>query len=299
MNLDKKKMIFASLVLVTLLFLVSYTYIVVFDEEETPNLTQPDLPEWEATDIEYQNKKQALDALKEERETLPPSLYEDHMIDDKGYFNPDYMEFEKHRIIDSIYQSKTFQRSEPLNFKAKIPEIEPNPKAVEEEVLIKNPLEFSLNHQLFFATNPKWRIKNIPKIKVKASGNQVLKNGHRLKLQLVEDIQVNNQLILKNTVVWGIVSFKPNRVLLDITQIGGQEIALEAADFQDGLQGIYIKNSLKSEVKNQVLSDAVQDINIAGVPQLRGLKNIFQRHQRNLKITVLDGYLLQLQSKTP
>ncbi|MCR9228241.1 MAG: hypothetical protein NXH90_12545 [Flavobacteriaceae bacterium] len=27
------------------------------------------------------------------------------MMDDKGYFNPDYMEYEKQRIIDSVYAS--------------------------------------------------------------------------------------------------------------------------------------------------------------------------------------------------
>jgi len=299
MKLDKKKLIYASVLLVVLLFLGSYTYIIATDSEETPTLTQPDLPEWEESEIEYQNKKQALDAFKEERETLPPSLYEDHMIDDKGYFNPDYMEFEKHRIIDSIYLSENFQRPEPLNFKASISDTEEmvQPKKEEEELSAEHQIALSLSHQLFFATNPKWKLDKISPIVVEVAGNQILKKDSRIKLRLAQDIEILNQSYSKNTIVWGIVNFKPNRVEVSVSHIGNKTLALHAIDFKDGLNGIYIENSIKSEVTNELLDDAVDDINIAGFPQISGLKSIFQRHHRNLKITVLDGYKLRLQTK--
>jgi hypothetical protein len=38
----------------------------------------------------------------------------------------------------------------------------------------------------------------------------------------------------------------------------------------------------------------VDDINIAGMPQVSGFKNIFQRNNRNVKVTILNNYQVLL-----
>uniref|UniRef100_UPI002357DE0C conjugative transposon protein TraM n=1 Tax=Maribacter polysiphoniae TaxID=429344 RepID=UPI002357DE0C len=100
--------------------------------------------------------------------------------------------------------------------------------------------------------------------------------------------------IPKNTLIYGFISFKPNRTIIDIEHINHQAVKLKAYDYQDGKEGIYVENSFQAEVTNEVVGDMVEDINIAGVPQVSGFKRIFQRNQRNIKVTITDNYKLIL-----
>ena len=250
--------------------------------------------------------RSAIDALKEEREKTAPSVYPEHMMDDKGYFNPDYMEYEKQRLIDSLqgqrhytanYQFDFEKQPEPLKEETNHPQESIYPK--ETPPLSLSVQELALEHQLFFAANPKAVDTNsIPKLLVEVDGKQVLRKNSRIRLRLVEALSLNENHFTANTVLFGTVRFRPNRVLVQLTQIGGLSLELAAYDVQDGMEGLYLENSLREEATMEVTQDVVQDINIAGLPQVRGLKNVFQRRQRNLRVTVLDGHQLLLQSST-
>ncbi|NRA51745.1 MAG: conjugative transposon protein TraM [Phaeodactylibacter sp.] len=305
MENKKQKIVFLGVVIVIVLFLGSYTYLVIVEEEDQVTITQPSLPEWQATETEYDSKLEALDALKEERPTTIPSAYPEHMMDEKGYFNPDYMEYEKQRIIDSIYAGENFKRPEPLNemtnSKKQIPNFNQERKGAEKDesapiFLEKSIQELGLEHQLFFASK---FTTNTPRliVPVEIMGNQTLKKDHRVRMQLTQSLTLGKNQFPRNTKVWGTVSFKPNRVLISVAQFGDQPIVMEAIDLQDGLEGIYVKNSFRSQATTEIMDDVVQDINIAGVPQVRGLKSIFQRSNRNVKVTLLDGHQFLLQSK--
>ena len=73
-----------------------------------------------------------------------------------------------------------------------------------------------------------------------------------------------------------------------------QAVSLKAYDLQDGSEGIYIENSFRAEAKREVVEDLVDDINITGVPQVSGIQKIFQRSNRNVKVTVVNNYKLIL-----
>ena len=90
------------------------------------------------------------------------------------------------------------------------------------------------------------------------------------------------------------MSFKPNRTLLTIEHIKGRPVSYEAYDLADGSEGIYIENSFREEVRRQVVSDVVDEIEVPGVPQVSGIKQLFNRSNRQVKVTVLDGYQLLL-----
>ena len=77
---------------------------------------------------------------------------------------------------------------------------------------------------------------------------------------------------------------------LKITHINSVPVSLKAFDLQDSNEGIYVRNSFRAEAGREVLDDIVQDINIAGLPQIGGVKNIFRKNNRNLKVTILDQY---------
>jgi hypothetical protein len=89
-----------------------------------------------------------------------------------------------------------------------------------------------------------------------------------------------------------------NRVFISVVHPRDPTLILEAYDLQDGLRGIYLENSFKGEVGNEVLQDVIQDVNIAGLPQINGIKNVFRRRQQKIKVTVLDGHRLLLKSKS-
>lgn len=65
----------------------------------------------------------------------------------------------------------------------------------------------------------------------------------------------------------------------------------------DGSKGIYIENSSQEDVRKQVVGDVVDDINVAGVPQISGIKQLFRRSNRQVKVTVMDNYHLVLKLK--
>ena len=71
-------------------------------------------------------------------------------------------------------------------------------------------------------------------------------------------------------------------------------VQLKAYDLQDGSEGIYVENNLRADATREVIDDLVQDINIAGMPQVNGIKKVFQRDNRNIKVTVTNTYKLIL-----
>lgn len=308
MKIEKNKIVFVAIILCVVLFIGSYAVIVLGDEEEpTIENNQIPIPELEDGQKEYGSKLEALDDLKEERETTAPSIYPDHMVDEKGYFNPDYMEYEKQRIIDSIYsqgaidfESATY-RGPIENMERRISDAKEVGETDSETVTEPktNAMELGLEHQLFFASNPLENknliIQNTDAfIYVRVDGTQTVRNNYRLQMRLTKDALINGSTVLRNTPIYGFVNFKPNRTIIEIENIDHKPVKLNAFDLQDGSEGIYIENSFRAEARQEVVGDMVDDINIVGVPQVSGIKRIFQRNNRTVKVTVNDNYQLIL-----
>ena len=304
MKLQKNKIVFASIVAFILLFLGGYGYILMTDETEPESsLTQPEIPQWKDAESEFTTKIEAIDALKEERETIVPSVYPDHMIDEKGYFNPDYMEYEKQRIIDSVQGEQTYSENYQFDFEKEadrynIQKITKDPidTDLEEAITLK---ELVLQHQLFFASKPKqnFTVDGHLQIPVQVDGDQIVSDGHRLEMRLLEDVQLGGEGVKRNTPIYGFVKIRPNRVLIDIVHINNKEVQLKAHDFQDGSEGIYVENSLKGDIRDQVANDAIGEINVPGFPQVNGVKRLFQRNNRRVKVEIVDNYQLILKHK--
>lgn len=308
MKIEKNKIVFATVILCVVLFIGSYSAIVLGDEEEpTIENNQVPVPKLEDGQKEYDSKLEALDDLKEERETTAPSIYPDHMVDEKGYFNPHYMEYEKQRIIDSIYNRGNIN-FELGTYRKPIENTERPESEIKEEAQTApdtttgtetNTMELGLEHQLFFASNPLENENLITLntdafIYVRVDGTQTVRNNYRLQMRLIKNAHINGIAVRRNTPIYGFVSFKPNRTIINIENINHRPVKLKAFDLQDGSEGIYIENSFRAEARQEVVGDVVDDINIVGVPQISGIKRIFQRNNRTVKVTVTDNYLLIL-----
>lgn len=304
MKLQKNKTIFVLVVVCVVLFIMVYSiWTFVEDESSALEPNQIPLPNLEGNTMEYESKLEAVDALKEERKVTAPPLYPDHMVDEKGYFNPDYMEYEKQRIIDSVYRSRNYGEAYP-----KVPQVvdsmdnaKENGEDIDGAVVLEDPVatqEMALQQQLFFASNPvgepEINGRTDTLIRVRVDGTQTVRQHFRLRMRLMEDVVVHGSRLSKNTPIYGFVSFKPNRAIITIDRMAHQPIDVVAYDLQDGNEGIYVMNTFRAEATREITADAIGGINIGGVPQVRGIKSLLQRDNRNVKVTLMDNYQLVL-----
>ncbi|PHR95183.1 MAG: conjugal transfer protein TraM [Leeuwenhoekiella sp.] len=307
MKIQKNKLVFASIIAVIIMFLVSYAMMLANRDQEPELLKETQVPELEEDPEIYRSKLDAINALKEERESTAPSVYNELLMDSLGYFDPKYPEDQKQRIVDSIYASSRINYdidtySEPANEEEprSYPETDSRLDSIERTQTRKVEVqELGLEHQLFFAarpqliSNPAVSRENIP---VVVDGDQVIKANSRLRLRTTEATVYQGRMIPKNTQVFGFVNFQPNRVMIRIESIDQQPVDLEAFDLQDSQEGIYVENNFRAEATREVLDDLMQEVNIPGVPQVGGVSQILRRGNRTVKVTVLNNYKMLLKS---
>lgn len=262
-------------------------------ELDPGRIPMPDLEENQTT---YGTKLEAIEAIKEERAITAPQIYPDHMVDDKGFFNPDYMEYEKQRIIDSICGSNDLKYDGPMVMAHDMPLTDQDVKVVQEDETKETSeipaQELGLGHQLFFASNPKNQMEKTNQVWwVRVDGTQTVKDGHRLALRLDKEAHINGEVLPRNTQLFGFVKIRSNRVLLDIAW---QKSKLVAHDLQDGREGIYIENRLLGEVRTNTVDGMIGQVNLPGFPKISGIRRIFQRDNQRVKVTLLDNYQMTL-----
>ena len=308
MKVEKNKIVFAAVLIVIFIFLISYSVMVIGnDESETENLEQTLVPDLEENQKEYDSKLDAINDLKKVRENNAPSIYDEKLIDSLGFYDPDLPEREKERIVDSIYEAGKIQYSEKRyqnlgqkrTIRKAVSTIDSTEVKGEQKIKAK---ELGLEHQLFFAASPKPNEVSIlgntdETIYVVVDGDQIVKAHTRLRMRLTKSATINGKLMLKNTPVFGFISFQPNRALIEISTIKHHPTKLKAFDLSDGSEGIYVVNNFRAEVNNEVLDDIIGDINIPTVPQVGGITKVLKRNNRNVKVTVLNNYKLILKPK--
>ncbi|MGM1055485.1 MAG: conjugative transposon protein TraM [Bacteroidota bacterium] len=308
MKIEKNKIVFGSVLAVVIIFIVSYSALVLGgDGDENKELKQTLVPELGEEQQEYKSKLDAVNALKEVRETNAPSIYDERLLDSLGFYDPDLREKQKMKIVDSIYNSGRIKYTQDRyrSNSEKAEAEKPQPEGTVSTEALKEPAsakELGLEHQLFYSTNPTItnevsRVsKSETEIQVEVDGNQTVKNGFRLKMRLTEPAIINNRAIPKNTPVYGFISFQTNRALIEIENINHQPVRLKAYDLQDGSEGIYVENSFRADASREVIDDVIKDINIAGLPQVGGIKKVFQRNNKNITVTITNNYKLILKS---
>lgn len=308
MKIEKNKIVFAAVLTVILIFLISYSLIIMGDDgDKNENLEQTLVPKLKEGQKEYNSKLDAINDLKEVRETNAPSIYDEKLIDSMGFYDPDLMGKNKQRIVDSIYASGQINYSERtyqnLGDKRALTKEEPeiDSAEVKSQQLIEAK-EMGVEQQLFFASSP---VQNDVAmlghtdavIYAVVDGNQVVKTNSRLRMRLSKTANINGRIIPKNTRIFGFISFQANRALIEIENIQHHPTKLKAFDLTDGSEGIYVINSLRAEVSTEALDELLGDINIPSVPQVSGITKIFQSHNKKTKATIINNYKLLLKPK--
>ena len=308
MKVEKNKIVFIAVLAIVFIFLISYSLMLMGDDDnEKDSLEQTLIPDLEDNQKTYDSKLDALNDLKEVRETNAPSIYDEKLMDSMGYYDPQLPERNKKRIVDSIYAAGKIQYSELKyqnlgrhNVKTK------SPIAIDSSEIIRElkiqAKELGLEHQLFFAAAPQPNTLSISDhtdttIYAVVDGDQIVKANTRLRMRLTKAAMVNGKQMPKNTLLFGFISFQPNRALIEIENINHHPTKLKAFDLQDGSEGIYVQNNFRAEATNEVLDDVIGDINIPTVPQVGGITKVLKRSNRNVKVTVLNNYKLILKPK--
>ncbi|WP_062054278.1 conjugative transposon protein TraM [Aquimarina longa] len=308
MKVEKNKIVFAAVLAVIFIFLISYSMMVMGDDEsEDENLEQTLVPDLDENQKEYDSKLDAINDLKEVRENNAPSIYDEKLLDSTGLYNPDLPELEKERIVDSIYNAGKIQYSDKKyrNLRQKKVVKKSAQQIDSAEIMREQKIEakeLGLEHQLFFAASPKPNEVSIigntdETIYVVVDGDQVVKANTRLRMRLTKSATINGKPMPKNTPVFGFISFQPNRALIEIENIKHHPTKLKAFDLLDGSEGIYVQNNFRAEATTEVLDDVIGDINIPTVPQVGGITQVFRRRNRSVKVTVLNNYKLILKPK--
>jgi len=308
MNIEKNKIIFGTILALIIIFIGAYTMTLLHKNDDTYiDSKQIPIPELENETEVYNSKLDAINALKNVRETNAPSIYDERLLDSTGVYDPDLLDKEKMRMVDSIYNQGRINYTENSYRSSNPKSIETPIKTTLDAVLpeIAQPIsaeQLGLNHQLFFASAPVINdafsdVKNDLIIYAVVNGDQVVKTFSRLKMRLTKPAFINNELLPKNTYLYGFVSFKPNRTLIHITNINHKSVSLKAFDMQDGNEGIYIVNNFQSEASKAVVDDAIDEINIPSVPSVGVLKKVFRRSNKNVKVTITNNYQLLLKPK--
>ncbi len=113
MKIEKNKIVFGSVLAVVIIFIIAYSVSVMSgDDNDSESLTQTAVPDLDENQKEYKTKLEAIDALKEVRETNAPSIYDEKNLDSLGFYDPDFMDKEKVRIVDSIYKQNKINYTE-------------------------------------------------------------------------------------------------------------------------------------------------------------------------------------------
>ncbi|PKP12776.1 MAG: conjugal transfer protein TraM [Bacteroidetes bacterium HGW-Bacteroidetes-3] len=309
MNIEKNKIVFGTILALIVIFIGAYTMTLLHKNDDTYiDSQQIPIPELENETEVYNSKLDAINALKDVRETNAPSIYDDRLLDSTGVYDPNLLDKEKIRIVDSIYNqgrinytendyrslkpTKSIEIPIKLTIDSVLPEIAQTISAE----------QLGLEHQLFFAAAPVINdtfgdSKNDLIIYAAVNGDQIVKTFSRLEMRLTKPAFINNELLPKNTYLYGFVSFKPNRTLIHITNINHKPVKLIAYDLQDGNEGIYVINNFQSEASKAVVDDAIDEINIPSVPSIGVLKKVFQRSNKNVKVTITNNYQLLLKPK--
>jgi Conjugative transposon, TraM len=305
MKINKNKIVFGTIIGIVIIFIVSYSMMIFQGEDENElESSKIPIPELQDQQKEYKSKLDAINDLKEVKQRNAPSIYDERLLDSTGVFDPDLIEKEKQRIVDSIYNQGSINYAESNYRISKSNRAFNNlNKSIDDSIknIRKNSeKKIQESHQIFFLSDPKENEKQRTNIKtdeviyVVVNGDQVVKTHSRLEMRLIKPVLINNELLPKNTYLYGFITFKPNRAMIHITNIHNKPVSLKAFDLQDGNEGIYVVNNFKTDVSNAIVNDVIGNINIPGVPSVGVIKSVFQRSSRKIKVKITNNYKLIL-----
>src|SRR5690606_39017599 len=105
MKIEKNKIVFGSVLVLIIIFIVAYSLSIMNgDEDANAQMKETQVPKLEQQQKVYNSKLEAVNDVKEGRQKVAPSVYDEKFLDSSGVYDPDLLDKEKQRMVDSIYQ---------------------------------------------------------------------------------------------------------------------------------------------------------------------------------------------------
>lgn len=141
-------------------------------------------------------------------------------------------------------------------------------------------------------------------------GKQKLGQGSVVKLRLLEAVKLNDQLIPKGHLIFGICNIMNQRLQLDITSIRvGKSLLpvdLSTYDMIDGMEGINVPDALLNDAVKSGSDNAIQSLQFLPFDQkmetqiagagISAAKGLFSKRTKRIKVKLKDGYQVLLKN---
>lgn len=126
-------------------------------------------------------------------------------------------------------------------------------------------------------------------------GNQNITPTQRVKLRLTKETIIGGKLYSRNSYIYAKPNFQTNRVLLNITSVNHIPVDISAYDAEDSSLGIYVEGAeVPGQIAKEGTSDAIDDVDVSGVPIGKAIKNVFKKRHQTLTVTLLNNTKLIL-----
>ena len=126
-------------------------------------------------------------------------------------------------------------------------------------------------------------------------GDHTIKQGERVKLRLTKKATIAGMEFSKNSYIYAFPSFGNNRVHLDINSINHVPVSISAYDTEDSAIGLYVKGAkMVGQVADETGKEAVDEVDVGGVPIGSTIKKVFQKKQQQPTVTLLNNTKLIL-----
>ncbi len=147
-------------------------------------------------------------------------------------------------------------------------------------------------------------------IKAEIYGNQNLVSGSVIKMELLQDININGTRIPKNQFIHGVCALNGERLTIKVNSIqyGSSIFPVSMTVYDiDGLEGIHVPGAIARDAAKKSSNQAIQDIQLntldpsievqAASAGIEAAKGMLSKKTRLIQVTVKAGYKVFLKDK--
>lgn len=274
------------------------------DEEETVDLDSLETPDNRKKVEEYNSKLEAYHRNNNESDDVSLEFNLDDYSSEPDSNDPEKDQLEKE--VDSLLNANKMTYSEKGNAKPKTQNTtrtNTRAKTPSRTTTLDKKQDINSEFENFFTKSPKSSKNNTvatepktdPFIYAVIHGDHTIKQGERVKLRLTKKAVIANMSFSQNSYVYAFPTFSDNRVLLNITSINHVPVSISAYDTEDSAQGLYVKGAkMVGAITDEGSQEAVNDVDVGGVPVGSTIKKVFQKKQQTPTVTLLNNTKLIL-----
>ncbi len=241
------------------------------------------------------------------------------MMQESGAEDPEMQQLEKvlEKILDIQYPERVKQRMKEQSLKdqAQAFSVETNPGRVYNSSIDNDYMEAASASQFTYGRNAFYGLEDDPEetsnegnaIEAVIHDTQELVRGSTIKLRLLNDVYINNQLIPRGQFIFGTCNINNERLNISIGSIRSGNnllpVSLGVYDL-DGLPGIYVPGAITDDIARQTTNQTLQDLDFysfdpslsaqAANAGIQATKSLLSKKVKEVKVTVKAGYKVLL-----